>query len=358
MMRALLCFSASVLAAGHGGLLLPPSRNNHGNVDPNDYTPLGPPRNGGPCAGGLCYWFNQGCYIGFANCTNIMPASGNVYGGLDVDPVLEPSLNDLQLRTWNLANLSGYGDWTRYHPWRAPGFAPVTDPCGVAAGYLDDGHYGGKTVPPGAKQGDLGSQLPPLDGVRTAWQAGGVAEVGWMLAITHGGGYLYSLCPKDADLSEACFQKTPLAFADKEHTIRYIDGSQADFRIAAVDVSEGTFPANSVWRRNPIPGCNCDFGTHCGQNASIPEWVPYEEPAHANHSQRCWSGTQFQPPFEDGFYDGVYTEGVENWMIVDRLRVPEVPGEYVLRWRWDVENHPQVWTNCADITVVAESLVV
>jgi hypothetical protein len=27
-------------------------------------------------------------------------------------------------------------------------------------------------------------------------------------------------------------------------------------------------------------------------------------------------------------------------------------GEYVLSWRWDVEQSPQVWANCADITIV------
>jgi hypothetical protein len=39
-------------------------------------------------------------------------------------------------------------------------------------------------------------------------------------------------------------------------------------------------------------------------------------------------------------------------VIVDNVRVPEAAGEYVLRWRWDTEQNPQVWTNCADITVV------
>ena len=44
-------------------------------------------------------------------------------------------------------------------------------------------------TPEGAHQGDRGSKLPPT-GIETKWTAGGVAEVGWMVAANHGGGYV------------------------------------------------------------------------------------------------------------------------------------------------------------------------
>jgi len=38
--------------------------------------------------------------------------------------------------------------------------------------------------------------------------------------------------------------------------------------------------------------------------------------------------------------------------IVDLVKVPDVPpGDYVLSWRWDVEQLPQVWSNCADVKI-------
>ena len=45
---------------------------------------------------------------------------------------------------------------------------------------------------------------------------------------------------------------------------------------------------------------------------------------------------------------------VPNIEIVDRLRVPAdlAPGKYVLQWRWDCEETAQIWSSCADITVV------
>jgi len=41
--------------------------------------------------------------------------------------------------------------------------------------------------------------------------------------------------------------------------------------------------------------------------------------------------------------------------VIDQVRVPNVPpGDYVLRWRWDCEMSPQIWANCADVTIKAD----
>ena len=39
----------------------------------------------------------------------------------------------------------------------------------------------------------------------------------------------------------------------------------------------------------------------------------------------------------------------------DEVIVPAglAPGEYVVGWRWDCEESTQVWSSCADVTVVA-----
>ena len=186
--KILLAAGILASAAAHGGLTWPPPRNNHGNISPSNFTK--PSHNsywdGGPCAGGTCLWFSEGCYAGCDNCTAEMPDGGNYFGPPPswCTPK-EPSLPE-QYRTWNLENKSTHGDFTRYHPWRSPGYAPVIDPCGIAGGYHTERGGGGET-PIGAKQGDLGSKLPPLDGVHTEWKAGGVATVGFMLGANHGG---------------------------------------------------------------------------------------------------------------------------------------------------------------------------
>jgi hypothetical protein len=57
-------------------------------------------------------------------------------------------------------------------------------------------------------------------------------------------------------MTEDCFQRTVLEFASPLQTIIYEDESKPALKIPAVDVSEGTTPAGSVWRRNPLPACN------------------------------------------------------------------------------------------------------
>ena len=45
---------------------------------------------------------------------------------------------------------------------------------------------------------------------------------------------------------------------------------------------------------------------------------------------------------------------LDNFSLVDTVRVPEgVEGDYVVSWRWDAEQSPQVWTYCSVVTIEA-----
>ena len=46
--------------------------------------------------------------------------------------------------------------------------------------------------------------------IKTTWRQGGVEKVGWGILANHGGGYSYRLCRVGEQLTEECFQKTPL----------------------------------------------------------------------------------------------------------------------------------------------------
>merc|ERR1719325_442978 len=104
----------------------------------------------------------------------------------------------------------------KYHPWMAPGTAPVWNPCGVDGGNpygcpvgnpsecdCDGGGYGhgrdGRSLPGNTKPHE--------------WTIGEEPEVSWGILANHGGGYQYRLCPNPKDnmeLIEECFQKMPL----------------------------------------------------------------------------------------------------------------------------------------------------
>ena len=72
----------------------------------------------------------------------------------------------------------------RHNPWRAPGTAPVFDPCGKAGG-----GYPGAAGPgaadfintTNAKHGDLGSEVLKPGPSQATWKVGSEVEVVWGL---------------------------------------------------------------------------------------------------------------------------------------------------------------------------------
>jgi hypothetical protein len=243
---------------------------------------------------------------------------------------MEPTNNDPEFRTWDPQGQSENPDLHKYNPWRAPGMAPVADPCGVASGSMDPGAY--DAVPQGYRAGELGSKVLP-EQEPTVWHAGGTATVGWGLSAQHAGGYSYRLCPKSSELTEECFQSNVLTFATSNTTLHFNDGSRPDEPVATKTYIA---PDGAQWRTNPIPAC-----------------VKYT--VHGRETTYCPSGTEFEPGFEfDGFTQGFLVSDKNKFSIMDEVNVPNTPGDYVLSWRWDCESADQVWNSCADITITEQ----
>jgi len=232
------------------------------------------------------------------------------------------------------------------NPWYAPGTAPVHSPCGVDGGN-PDGCPAGNPDPfacagGGRGHGDDGRSLPG-NTKPAEWTIGEDAEVAYGIEANHGGGYQYRLCPKPAsnlELTEECFAKMPLTLGDKAWVQWHGDrNNRSEF--APLRTTVGTFPAGSQWSRNAIPACGIDGGVlNFGCLFAKPEFTPPAETAY-------------------GFW-GVHNLGnplfgwgrVHTVSIVDQLTVPDVtPGDYVLQFRYDAEQTPQVWNSCADVRI-------
>jgi hypothetical protein len=144
----------------------------------------------------------------------------------------------------------------------------------------------------------------------------------------------------------------PLKFIGDKQWLQWGYGMDVNNRseIPAARVSTGTVPAGSMWTRNPIPACGGledkislgAFNTACGEpqfDAPVPGVFGFGGGA-------CGSslpGTKCKPAqFEKQSF---------NFGIVDKVMVPDVEGEYVLGFRWESEQTPQVWTSCADVTI-------
>jgi hypothetical protein len=350
----------AVGAAGHAMMYEPPSRSTGGNN-------VGTPN----CAGGCCLWFNNGAFIGCPkatggslpeNCPNpakpTIPYGDKQFGTIFVDTTaycLDP-------RNWVDCvgmKVEGFFDnMEQRNPWRYPGSAPVENPCGLnGGGYFSGPHGTGGEAFFGFKQGWKGTEVSPLL-KRTTWIAGSTVEVAWGITANHGGGYQYRLCRvKEAssnitsEVSEECFQQTPLEFVGDKQWLQFGDGIDVRNRteVPAVRVSKGVLPEGSTWTRNPIPSCN-------------------DIPRMGGHNHAC-AGPMFEPPAPGiyGFGPGACASGVApctlqemasramSFGIVDLVKVPDVPpGDYILSFRWDCEQLPQVWSNCADVKIKVE----
>ena len=132
-------------------------------------------------------------------------------------------------------------------------------------------------------------------------------------------------------------------------------------------VSEGTYPAGSMWSMIPLPptalGPRCIPGPN-DTNATVNRCLPGETRTMAGPCKPCpqtpgsdcsrcdnnWDGTPaFTPPC-DGCKGSTHTHAIRDF-----VKVPThlKPGKYVLGWRYDCEATAQVWSNCADVTLRA-----
>jgi hypothetical protein len=269
------------------------------------------------------------------------------------NPKTKPTVCAENLRTANTqAECGGPDDVYYWSPWRAPGAAPVVDACGSAGGRFKYQGIGGAGASfensSFAHEGDIGSQLPPSSAPTSVWRPGKLFEVGWTVMANHGGGYAYRLAPADGPLTEEEFQKIPLKF-EGNSALRWDgnDSSKIEFNASARgwEVREGTVPAGSTWRKNPIPSGlwereGAQFDPVCKESeACLRSYTT--GPWHAKAGLCKCSGFSNGGPL------------LPNLEIMDLVRVPEnlAPGKYVLQWRWDCEESDQVWASCADIEV-------
>jgi len=357
-MKGLVAALLAVGASGHAMMYEPPSRSTGGIA-------VGAPN----CAGGCCLWFNNGAFIGCPKATGradvtkkecpnpakpTIPFGDKKYGTIFYDKWTYCLKNPVDCAGMWIKGF--FEDVEQRVPWRAPGSAPVENPCGLnGGGYVNGPHGTGGRAFFGFHQGHKGTEVAPLL-KETTWIAGSTVEVAWGITANHGGGYQYRLCKlkeKSAKIteqvSEECFQATPLEFVGDKQWIQFGNGADVKNRteIPAVRVTEGVLPKGSIWTRNPIPGCN-------------------DVPRMGGHNHKC-SGPMFEPPIPGlyGFGPGACASGVAPctldemasrvmpFGIVDLVKIPEnLPaGDYALSFRWDCEQLPQVWGNCADVKI-------
>eukprot|EP00039_Didymoeca_costata_P027277 m.18068 g.18068 ORF g.18068 m.18068 type:complete len:431 (+) comp6181_c0_seq1:40-1332(+) len=414
--------------SAHNSLVIPTPRNSvdgsvpamqHGGTVPGGLSctcsddqscPMGAAREVGG-AGQPCLWWSQGCSIGCDYCMTD-PRHPDNGGKIPTKPITgNPPHADkagfrksycnnsktksvLPKEYWTLnihAEEGAEDDSYQYNPWRAPGTAPVVDPCGQAGGKYKITPMGGASVFGTVnvsglvlEMGDLGSKvLPPTHPSKVpTWKVGSTPRVAWGMRFNHGGGYQYRLCPIEKwPCSEKDFQEMPLDFVRDAHAIMWNNGSLYPIKGKFVDDSVcPVVPQGSTWARNPIPRIHTDNVGMAYVGKCYPQTAPAGQPTcRQEGAPWCWAKDDCQQfpspcPFDDGWYMGNAThmpEGNflpdsnkhEGWcsgdwtlgMVSDEVIIPKSikPGQYVLSWRMDCEETAQIWQNCADVNIEA-----
>jgi len=362
------------------------------------------------------FWFNTGTQIGCPKPTGQACGLDGVEGhsGPCCENPMKPTLTSPELLSFK-SDVGSTGNNT-FNPWFAPGFAPVLDPCGIVGGYKWDNpalYFGGpekfgSNVPCNSdpakgpicpingmsapedmqfKAGTFGSELfhnaltKPRAGEEqpvTQWTAGGVAEVGQgALWANHGGGYQWRLCSvaeftADGIKNEECFQRSPLEYATSKSAIQFgvnhrmmnkTGGSRVEFDAVRVTGAntDGVMPKGSTWTKFPVPNCGPEqeFNSllqRCKQPTHLhgkPLALNFPEPAEGAYGY----GSVFLNQLNNTDSETILEAQREitdhyDFTVVDTVKVPEKEGRYVLSWRWDAEQTPQVWNNCALVDIV------
>eukprot|EP00035_Acanthoeca_spectabilis_P030799 m.11026 g.11026 ORF g.11026 m.11026 type:complete len:435 (+) comp4384_c0_seq1:56-1360(+) len=361
-----------------------------------------------------CLWWSQGCSIGCDFCLTD-PRHPDNNGSIRTTPITgnPPHADKAGFRksycdnasttavlpkeywTMNVHAIPGaVNDSYQFNPWRAPGTAPVIDPCGQAGGKFIQTPMGGdsvfKTVIVDNKtyqMGDMGSKVLPAtpEAEMTTWSAGSTPRVAWGMRYNHGGGYQYRLCPAEKmPCTEEDFQKIPLDFVRDSHAIMWNNGSLYPIKGKFVDDSVcPVVPKGSTWARNPIPRIHTDnigmafvgdcLTTHGIFPASdnycspvkkdcqqFPTPCPELEGATPENPMGDWyksNGVNESDVPDHNTHEGACSGDWTLGMISDEVVIPKdiAPGKYVLSWRWDCEETAQVWQNCADVNIVAST---
>ena len=132
--------------------------------------------------------------------------------------------------------------------------------------------------------------------------------------------------------------------------------------VAAAGAAGSTSTSNSCYDYTNEDSCigGMENGNQrCLWYESPSKTVCYNPTATATAKNSNADGTSTKEDADDHQYENKNknkNDGqVSDWYITDRVYAPSETGAYILQWRWDNEQTPQIWTTCADIEVVADA---
>jgi len=243
-----------------------------------------------------------------------------------------------------------------------PSYPQTLHPCGCNAGNI--AQCAGVVDASGFGETTLGGTVIPPD-----WAKGSEQETAWNAWVNHSGGHIYMLCKKtnfdfcrddilpdnpalatqaekDAYLQCVwdCFESNTLEWAPGLQKLQFQD-DQCTY--ATMNPSTKVGKNGHVWRYTPI----VDSLQVSNGGEGVCMWDSVSE----------FSNQEAEDEFTASFGTtdvcdwGPDAHAPKNWHVMDKVIVPMdlEEGEYLLSWRWDSYMADQMWTNCADVKIIA-----
>jgi len=203
-----------------------------------------------------------------------------------------------------------------------------------------------------------------------------------------------NVIPREAIPDETPDPKGEGVFVDPVKYYASLPGCDKEFSrttFQAMRINTGTIPKGSTWTRNPIPACKSiaggAFNMGCHVSTVDGKYKPakssdFQFPPYGIDKSRadfngllggfgggaCFGCNQEVNPIDCNVFGKIGRNNcsvdetnaqVFSFNIVDKVKVPKVPaGEYVISFRWESEQTPQIWSTCSDITIVASDVAV
>lgn len=245
-----------------------------------------------------------------------------------------------------------------------PGHPQTLHPCGCNAG--DIAQCAGVGVATGFGETISGTIVPPQ------WAKGSSQDVGWNAWVNHGGGDIFMLCKKtDFDACRNNYLPGSLHTITEQEREQYLSCVWDCFESQTLEFDENAHQ-KLQYQDDKCSYVSIDAMEKAGNNLNIFRFTPIPDSLQVTNGGEgacTWDNVvNFSNDFvRNKFTDSFGTEDVcdwgkdnhspKDWHVIDTVKVPTdiSEGEYLLSWRWDTYTADQMWTSCADVSIVSNS---
>jgi len=293
---------------------------------------------------------------------------------------LETSTNHFAIASYGIIDKAFFNGDHSETPWKQPGhfnyelardlisgYPQTLHPCGCNAGDIEN--CAGVIDATGFGETTLGTTVtPPI------WAKGSHQETAWNAWVNHAGGHIYMMCKK-TDFDSCRDTKLPAnpalaTQAEKDSYLECVWNCFESHTLEWASTHDNAWAQKLQFQDDKCAYVTMTPETKVGKDGHLWRYTPIPDSLQVTNggegkctwdSAVSFSNVKAREEFIASFGDedvcdyGIDHHAPSDWHVFDKVVVPADldDGEYLLSWRWDAYMADQMWTGCADVTVVS-----